>query len=606
MCGIAGIIEKRAATVDRARLQAMTDCIAHRGPDGEGVAVFGAVGLGHRRLAILDLSPQGAQPMGYGDTGLTVVYNGEIYNYKEIRDELVALGYAFHTGTDTEVLLAAYDAWGEQCVARFNGMWAFAIHDAKKNRVFCSRDRFGVKPFYYHDDGERLVFGSEIRQILPFLPGVKAHRETLETFLATMGSDLTPQTFFEGVLRLPAGHSLVYDLATHQQRITPHYRLQRPQAASTPGRDEAATQIYDLLKDAVALRLRSDVKVGTCLSGGLDSSSVATIAAGLSQERSFAAITAVSEQESNNEVEFARTVAEHCALDWHQVKPGYDDFTASLPAVVRTQEEPFASASIVMQYWVMKTARSNGIPVLLDGQGGDELLLGYERYYASSILAMLRGRGVLRTLREIRQIRRNNAKMHLLNIAKYLVGSMSSALRYAYHFHCHRYLRERPPTPPHLQALARNVTDVWGLQALDVTMTNLPILLRYEDKNSMAHSIETRLPFLDYRMVEASLALPVDYKIHDGWSKWLLRRAMDGKMPDSIVWRKNKFGFEAPEAIWLKRHSAIMQEAVLNSPLLAAISDRAKLQKLYPKLDARSKFRLYSVALWEAEFGVTL
>ncbi|MES2984414.1 MAG: asparagine synthase (glutamine-hydrolyzing) [Pseudomonadota bacterium] len=605
MCGIAGIIEKQRAAVDEAALRAMTARVAHRGPDGEGVACLGPVGLGHRRLAILDLSPLGAQPMVYGTTGLTIIHNGEIYNYKEIRAELVALGYGFQSETDTEVILAAYDAWGEGCVTRFNGMWAFAIHDAKRNRVFCSRDRFGVKPFYYHDGAQQLVFGSEIRQILPFLERVQAHRPAVENFLVTGGNDLGTATFFEGVVRLAAGHSLVYDLTTHTHRIEAYYTLVRPRL-STLSRDEASAALRALLGDAVALRLRSDVKVGTCLSGGLDSSTVATLASELSADGSFAAITAVSEQESNNEVAYAQKVASHCGLDWYQVKPTYEDFVESLSAVVTTQEEPFGSASIVMQYWVMKTARDNGIPVLLDGQGGDELLLGYERYYATSILSMLRSKGLRATLREIRQIRRHNSKMHVLNIAKYLFGAASSHIRYGYYGHCHRYLKQRPARPQHLQAMARAVTDVWGLQALDITTTNLPILLRFEDKNSMAHAIETRLPFLDYRVVEMALALPVDYKIHDGWSKWILRHCMREKMPSEIVWRKNKFGFEAPEGIWLKRHAAVMQEAVLASPLLGALSDRAKLEKLYPTLDARSRFRLYSVALWESAFAVTL
>ncbi|MFN8972298.1 MAG: asparagine synthase (glutamine-hydrolyzing) [Alphaproteobacteria bacterium] len=606
MCGIAGIIEKNALQVDETRLKAMTDQVAHRGPDGEGFALLGTVGFGHRRLAILDLSPEGAQPMSYGDSGLTIIHNGEIYNYLELREALKALGYQFHTQTDTEVILAAYLVWGEDCVTRFNGMWAFAIHDAKRQLVFCSRDRFGVKPFYYYENDERFVFGSEIRQILPFCRAIRAHREALENFIITAANELGDNTFFEGVKRLPASHSLVYDLTTHQHRLTRYYTLTRPAKVSDASREEATDALFALLVDAVKLRLRSDVKVGTCLSGGLDSSSVATIAASLSRKGAFAAITAVSEQESNNEAGYAALVASAAGLDWYQITPSYEDFVASLPEIVRVQEEPFISASIVMQYWVMKTARTSGIPVLLDGQGGDELLLGYERYYATAILRMLKKRGLWTTLRELRQIQHNNSKMHPLNIFKYLLGAASSHIRYGYYCWQHRYLRHSPKRPPHLKALARAVTDVRALQTLDVTSTSLPSLLRFEDKNSMAHGIETRLPFLDYRLVEFALTLPVDYKIHKGWSKWLLRQAMVGNMPDSIVWRKNKIGFEAPENIWLAQHEAIMQEAVMTSPLIGALAKRDKLMKLYPRLDARSRFRLYSVALWGAEFKVTL
>ena len=606
MCGIAGMIEKRAGVVESARLQAMTDSVAHRGPDGQGIAIFGAVGFGHRRLAILDLSAEGAQPMAYGDTGLTIIHNGEIYNYRELRRELESLGYRFRSETDTEVILAAYAAWAEECVARFNGMWAFAIHDAKKNRVFCSRDRFGVKPFYYHENAERLVFGSEIRQILPFLSARRARQQALETFIITSGKDLNEHTFFDGVKRLPAGHSLIYDLTTHQHRITPHYTLRRAAEAPKLSREEAAEALYTLLTDAVKLRLRSDVTVGTCLSGGLDSSSVATIAAGLSSASPFAAITAVSEQESNNEAGYAAEVVKNAGLNWFQTAPTYADFTDSLPAIVRAQEEPFGSASIVMQYFVMKTARASGIPVLLDGQGGDELLLGYERYYATSLLTMARRRGLLPALHEMRQIQKNNSKMGPRNIAKYLVGASSSHLRYAYYLHQHRYFKHRPACPAHLKALAGAVTDVWALQALDITSTSIPILLRFEDKNSMAHGIETRLPFLDYRLVEFALSLPADYKIHDGWTKWPLRHAMQGRMPDSITWRKNKFGFEAPEEIWLRRHDNPMQAAVFASPILRELVDMKKLQAHWPRLDLRSRFRLFIAALWEAEFALTL
>ena len=606
MCGIAGIIEKHALQVNDAPLRAMTAQVAHRGPDGEGIVILGAVGFGHRRLAILDLSPDGAQPMTYGETGLTIIHNGEIYNYRELREELKARGYPFRSETDTEVILAAYDAWGEECITRFNGMWAFAIHDARENRVFCSRDRFGVKPFYYHENMTQFVFGSEIRQILPFLATRRAHVETLEHFIISGGSDLSPQSFFEGVMHLPAGHSLIYDLATHQHRITPYYQLTRPKSPCALGREEASEALYALLMDAVKLRLRSDVKVGTCLSGGLDSSSIATIAASLSREGAFAAITAVSEDPRNDESGYAAQVARHARLDWYQITPSYADFVASLPAVIRTQEKPFASASIVMQYWVMRTAREHGIPVLLDGQGGDELLLGYERYYATSLLTMLKERGALPTLREMRQVTRNNSKMHPFAIGKYLLGASSSYLRYAYYLRQHRYLRHHPACPEHLKASARAVRDAWALQSLDITSTSIPVLLRYEDKNSMAHGIETRLPFLDYRLVEFALSLPVDYKIHKGWSKWLLRHAMRDKMPDSIVWRKNKFGFEAPENLWLKQHDTIAQSTVLHSPMIAELADMKELQALWSRLDLRSRFRLYSVALWETEFGLKI
>ncbi|MDJ1158993.1 asparagine synthase (glutamine-hydrolyzing) [Chelatococcus sp. SYSU_G07232] len=607
MCGIAGIIRKDGAPVEAGVIAAMTDAVAHRGPDGAGILVEGPIGLGHRRLSIIDLSDGGKQPMSYSDSGLTITYNGEIYNYLELRRELEAEGFRFVSDSDTEVILAAYAAWGRSCVLRFNGMWAFALLDRRRNLLFCSRDRFGVKPFYYADLPGRFVFGSEIRQILPFLGSVRANRRVLEAFIVTDGTDLDEATFFADVTKLPGGHSLVYDLAAHRFTVERYYEIRPREDIARLGQGEAAEAFGALLDDAVRLRLRSDVKVGTCLSGGLDSSSVATLAAEAYRANGggrFAAITAVSEQESNSEAEFAEAVVKASDLGWHPVRPTYEDFVATLDAVVRAQEEPYGGPSITMQYFVMKTARENGITVLLDGQGGDETLLGYEKYYAAHIAEVFRKHGLAATLRALRRTGANNAKMSATNTAKYLVGGMVAPARYAFYRWRHSYLAEAPAMPPHLAAFARACHDPFRLQELEIRSTNLPVLLRYEDKNSMAHGIEARLPFLDYRLLETSLSLPGEYKIHDGWTKWILRKHMDGRMPDAIVWRKNKFGFEAPEDVWLKRHHGVMEQAVLASPIIGEIADRGRLAQHYRTLDKRSRWRLYSVALWEKAFGV--
>jgi asparagine synthase (glutamine-hydrolysing) len=605
MCGIAGIISKTGVAVERSSIEAMTQRVAHRGPDGEGVACYGALALGHRRLSILDLSKLGAQPMSYGDSGLTIIHNGEIYNYRELRHTLRMRGYAFKSDSDTEVILAAYDAWGDACVEHFNGMWAFAIYDAKRQRLFCSRDRFGVKPFYYATTAEQFLFGSEIRQILPFLSSVTANQSVIETFLVGQGNELGNTTYFNGILRLPGGHNLTYDLGTHSYNITRYYSITRQPQFAALSRDEAAEALFATLSDAVKFRLRSDVKVGTCLSGGLDSSSIATIAASLYAGGAFSAITAVSEQENNNEEAYAQQIVENSGLNWVRITPRYSDFTDALPHIVETQEEPFDSASIVMQYFVMKAARANGITVLLDGQGGDETLLGYERYYATHLLTILREQGMQAMWAEMQNIRRHNSKMRPLTMAKYLVAGSSSHLRYGVYARGHRYLKHIPPCPPYLKALAGSVRSAWDMQTLEITETNLPLLLRFEDKNSMAHAIETRLPFLDYRVVEMALSLPTHYKMHDGWTKWLLRKAMDKKMPDSITWRKNKLGFEAPEAIWLTTHDATMKSAIIASPLLRELARDGALENGFHRLATRTKFRLYSIALWEAQFGVS-
>jgi asparagine synthase (glutamine-hydrolysing) len=607
MCGIAGILSRNHAPLDDALLRAMTAAVAHRGPDGDGFYVDGAVGFGHRRLAIIDLTDDGRQPMSYLDGRLVITYNGEVYNYVELREELERAGYVFRSHSDTEVMLAAYARWGPDCVTRFNGMWGFAIHDRARNVVFCARDRFGVKPFYYVETPEHFAFGSEIRQLLPFLPRVAADRSSLVDFIMTNAADHSPATFYAGVKKLPAGHTLTYDLSTARHEIRRFYSIRMREDVARLEREEAVEQFRALLTDAIKLRLRSDVTVGTCLSGGLDSSSVATVAAGLYTPASgqpFSAITAVSEEERTNEARYAEVVANHSGMAWLTTRPTYDDFVESLPEVVRAQEEPFGSTSLTMQYFVMKTARANGVTVLLDGQGGDETLLGYEKYYASYIVTALRRHGIGAALAAMQETQKNNANMGPLNIAKYLIGGTVAPARWLFYCRRHDYLRDTPPMPERIREFAHACWDEFALQELEIRSTNLPLLLRYEDKNSMAHSIETRLPFLDWRLLETSLSLPGEYKIREGWSKWVLRQAMAGRIPDEIAWRKNKLGFESPESLWLERHRPAMRPAVLGSRLLAELCDMGRLGQKYEDLEVRTRWRLYSVALWEQAFGV--
>lgn len=604
MCGIAGIVDKTGGTPENAQLQAMMAAVAHRGPNGEGQWSTGNVALGHRRLSVLDLSDSGAQPMRDEARGLTIVHNGEIYNYRELRAELAIRGYQFRSHTDTEVILAAYHAWGDDCVHHFNGMWAFAIHDAGRQRLFCSRDRFGIKPFYYHSSERLFAFGSEIRQLLPFLPKRRANREVLTTFLFSAACELDTETFFETIVRLAAGHNLVCDLTTNALSITRYYSLShRPDIAALK-RPEATAHLLETLDDAVRLRLISDVKVGTCLSGGLDSSAIAALAARQTRGIPFAAITAVSEQASNNEEHFAEAVALHNKLDWYRVQPTYEDFANVMPEVTRVQEEPFAGPSIVMQYFVMQAAREHGITVMLDGQGADETLLGYERYGVTRLLMLARQGKILETLREYHRLCRHNARLNAGSLARYVIGATSARARFQFYRRQQRHLFATLPCPAFIHAMARASRNDWAIQSLDVTKTSVPVLLRYEDKNAMAFGIETRLPFLDYRMVETALSLPITYKIHEGWSKWVLRQAIAPYLPETITWRKNKFGFEAPEELWLPRHDAIMREAVLGSALLASLGSTSKLAAHYDALGGRERFRLYSAALWADCFNV--
>ena len=585
----------------------MTAAVAHRGPDGTGIAIRGPVGFGHRRLAIVDLSDAGLQPMQTPDGRLSVTYNGEIYNYLELRRELEDLGCSFRTATDTEVLLAAYLHWGARCVDRFNGMWAFAIHDAHARTVFCSRDRFGVKPFYFARLHGRIAFGSEIRQILPMLSAVRADRRVLEEFLF-LGIDEPPvRTFFEGVEKLPGGHSLTINLDRGTVHVRREYEIaRRPELARrTP--EECVAAYGECLEQAVKLRLRADVPVGTCLSGGLDSSAVASLASAPYRRAHgdrFHAITAVSEEAWNDETPYARAVAESTGLDWITVRPTYEDFAGTLEDVVRTQEEPFGGPSICMQWFVMRTARERGIQVMLDGQGGDETLLGYRRYFAAFMLQQWRNKGFWSTVRAILACHREGAQLGTLGIlANMLIqGSPSAA-----YLKCRlrsRWMKKPPAMPEHLRAEAAAMRNLDEIQRFDIERANLPALLRFEDKNSMRFAVETRLPFLDWRSVETALAIPAEAKFHRGWTKLLLRKAMANRLPQEVVWRRWKIGFEAPASTWMTKHASCMQELVEGSLLIGELSRPGWLGRNFGAMHAATRWRLFCVALWEREFQV--
>ncbi len=601
MCGIFGLVSK-TGSANADEVGRLTDLVAHRGPDGRGLRINGNVGLGHRRLAIIDLSEGGAQPMRDRRHPIWITYNGEIYNYLELRAELEALGFVFETESDTEVLLAAYVCWGEKCLERFNGMWSFAIHDERDNTLFCARDRFGVKPFYYIDTPSTFAFGSEIRQLLPLTERAVAEDDLVSEFLVCGITDHTDRTFFKGIRKLPPGHWMRFDVSTGRAQMESYYAL-RPRSEGIDDQT-AAIALRGLLDDATRLRLRSDVRVGTCLSGGLDSSSVATLAAkryALNSNESFFAITAVSQQASNNEERYAAEVVKKCGLNWLRTEPTYEQFASTAEILLDVQEEPFAGPSIMMQYEVMKTARSNGVIVLLDGQGGDETLLGYHRYYAAWLLDHFRRGGIRGLFSAFRAAVK--AGISPRELLMYLIGASSAGIRAAFYRQRYSFLKN-PDLPEALRRFARKTRDAQAMQVLEITETNLPMLLRFEDKNSMRFGVETRLPFLDYRFVEFAVGLSTRTKLNQGWAKWPLREAMQDVLPSKICWRKDKIGFAAPDQIWLNRHSPVMYEKIINSALLLRYVDMEALKKRFHRLDLGMRWRLYCVALWGERFRV--
>ncbi len=600
MCGITGIINKKAVAVDAVELRRMNDLIAHRGPDGEGFYSEGSVGFGHRRLAIIDLSQDGHQPMHYLGN-YTITFNGEIYNYIEVRQTLIEFGYKFKSKSDTEVILAAYDKWGEECISQFNGMWAFAIHDKKKNIIFCSRDRFGVKPFYYQISKDNFSFGSEIKQLLNNESN-QANEDLIAHFLYAGMHDHEERTFFQGVMKLPASHNLIYDLKLNNFSIKKYYSISR--ASNT-------NDYESVLIDAVKLRLRSDVKVGTCLSGGLDSSTIAAIASKFHAQASttkFNAIHAQSIEKETDESDYAIEVAKIANLDLNIIKPGPEEFKSVLDEVVYTQEEPFGSPSIYLQYFVMKKAKEIGCKVLLDGQGGDETLLGYERYYAPVFINYLNQKGIWAAIKEIRSSNKNNSNMTLKNIAKYITGTYLLGIRLIYSRYKNSWFKKEriPKSFPYLKDIKDSSLDLFQMQDLELFRTNLQALLRYEDKNSMRHGIETRLPFIDYRSVECSLNLPIEKKVNNGWTKLILREICEKFLSSRIAWRKNKLGFNAPDKSWLNNIAIEAKKEIQQSTILKHyLSPEAMTQ--FPIANSWTiTWRILNIALWEKIYKVKI
>lgn len=595
MCGIAGIILKDFAGINKSDLQSMTDKIIHRGPDGEGHYINSNIGLGHRRLAILDLSEAGHQPMI--DEEFVLTYNGEIYNYLEIKEELKKLGHIFKTDSDTEVIIYAYKEWSTDCVLKFNGMWAFALYDKTKKELFVSRDRFGIKPFYYINNEKGFYFGSEIKQLIHFLPEIKVNREILFDFLYFSYQHHTNETFFKGIVSMPAGHNLIYNLDYNKFTISQYYNLAKPKII-----DADIDKCIELYKkefnSAINLRLRSDVKVGTCLSGGLDSSYVAKVASEKYKGK-FTAITGQSIDTKNDETKYARIVAEKHGLEMSVTAPTKKDFFRVLDDVIYFQEEPFGTPSIVMQYFVMKKAKEKGCIVMLDGQGGDETLLGYERYFVPFLKTI---KPPFERIKIFKQLS-NNSKLSMKELFSYYVYFSIPFMRNYVLKYKGKYILKKNKKYFNFSISSnfiRASKNLFDLQKHEITKIQLQKLLKFEDRNSMAHSVEARVPFIDYKLLELALSIPINYKIKDGWSKYILRRCFGQNEPKEIVWRKNKFGFEAPTDIWMENKEFFIDE-IKSSTFLSKIIDKGKVNK---EFDNHTLWKLYSVSKWSKKFNV--
>jgi len=663
MCGIAALFASTPAPLEPL-VHAMTDAVRHRGPDDEGAVVFSAgtmtatasggidtpqavyktpfayaprqqsrsdqdvvAALGHRRLSILDVSAAGHQPMCTADGRFWVIHNGEIYNYLELRAELESQGHSFVSHTDTEVILASYRAWGEECLRRFNGMFAFVLVDREAGRVFAARDRFGVKPLYLWRSARGLVaMASEIKQftVLPeWSPTVNGQRAY--DFLNWGLMDHTDETLFEGVRQLRGGESLhcsLKDLLAGPP-IKRWYHL-APQSFEGDMK-AAAEKFLSLFTDSVRLRLRSDVPVGSCLSGGLDSSAIVCVMNGLLRRHSTAArqktFSSCSTIDRFDERQYIDEVVRQTGADAQYVYPSLGELFETLDRLTWAQDEPFGSTSIYAQWNVFRLAAEHQVKVMLDGQGADEQLAGYHAYFAPHLGRFLREgqwAGLWRELRGLRTIHGYpmswGIKQLLDNVLpevarqrlRLLAGKAGSTASWLDMKRLGAVSQD-----PFAAAGAAKARTIQAMSRAQIGATSLPMLLHWEDRNSMAHSIEARVPFLDYRLVEFALGLPDEYKIADGVTKRVLREGLRGVLPELVRARLDKLGFATPEEVWMKEDdSDLFRRAVHNAVNLSSGIIGSDAGSLFEKIvEGKRSFsflvwRLISFGVWMRTFAV--
>ena len=577
MCGIAGIVANRP--VNPAAVQAMLDLLAHRGPDGEGLWLNTDrhVGLGHRRLAVIDPTPAGAQPMIDPTGAVVLTFNGEIYNYREIAAELAEAGVGLRSQSDSEVLLEAYRQWGEACLDRLNGMFAFAIYDSRSGTLFCARDRFGEKPFLYIKGDGYFAFASEYKALFA-LDGMMPEIDELKLlrFLdqPRQGLDDQRQTVFAGISQLLPGEKLNLDTTTLETRIEPFWSLRPNADLARLDDDEAAAAFRDLLADSVALRMRSDVPVGSCLSGGLDSSAIV----GLNRRRlgdgpAYHVFTGRFPGTSADEWVYADEVIRANHVISHVTEPTAPGFIADLADFVWFNELPMGSSSQYAQWCVFRSAKEAGITVLLDGQGADELLGGYEQYFAAYLSALRTAGDGLRAEAETAAIG-ERYPLALASPAGVWKRRLPSALRWRLADWSGRgsdFLFGLSPEIAARAAVGNRRTPRADLNPLaaalhdDAFHAHLPTLLRYGDRNSMAHSREVRLPFCDHRVAEFALSMSPQKLMGEAETKRLLRRSMVGVMPDAVRTRWNKQGFLPPQDDWFRDGLLTITRETINS-----------------------------------------
>jgi len=546
MCGIAGIINFNKKPVNEQNIRLMMQKMKHRGPDDEGLFIENNVSLGFVRLSILDLSIAGHQPMFSQNGRYVIIFNGEIYNYIEIKDELKNK-YEFKTGTDTEVVLAAYQEWGEKCLDKFNGMFAIVIYDKKEKELFGARDRYGIKPFYYYLDNDSLIFASEIKSILPLLKNRKENNKVIYNYLLFNNTDLGEETFFESINKLQHGNYL--RIKNNNVEFYKWYSLEE----KIEYNKYLETEYFrSLFKDSLKLRLRADVPVGVSLSGGIDSSSIVASLIkdfNLNDLNTFSAVYGKNEpmDESIYIDEFRPMVK-----NMHFTYPNSETFFNDFEAFIDAHNEPIPDIGPYAQYKVMELA-SNHVKVTLDGQGADEQLAGYHYFFGSYYVELLKKLRILTLLSENKYYLDNHeSKDAIKYLFYYLMPSIvqKKISKYRYPSIIEEFINSNNDSNSINKLLYNPKSLTQSL--LQHFESKLEHLLKWEDLNSMHFSIESRVPFLDYRLVEATLSTPSNQKIYKGETKIILREALKDILPAKIILRKDKKGFSNPRDKWFR------------------------------------------------------
>lgn len=608
MCGIAGFIDSRIADGEKI-LATMLAKIAHRGPDASHTLIKDDVYLGHNRLSIIDLSHDADQPMSLEH--LTLVYNGEIYNYVELKTELESDGVRFSTKSDTEVILHAYKRWGKDCVNRFMGMWAFAIWDEKEEELFCSRDRFGIKPFYYLHQSNAFYFGSEYKALKPS-PLFSNNINTMQVSRGLqMGwTSYGDETYFSNLKSLPAAHNLVFSKKNGSLQINRYWDIATGNYLSLSS-TEKQEQFLRLFSESVKLHMRSDVAVGSCLSGGLDSSAIVSMVQHQQPGLPYATFSIYYEGKGDvDERPFVKAVCDKFpSLQPHYFSPTDDDIREHFHHALYHADVPATGSSFISQYFLMKLIAQHKIKVVLDGQGADEYLAGYNHTayrMVADLLASFQWGKACSLTGKMAQNLQLSATQTIAHFGKSFLSLLRSeqqlySLEYKHYF---PFLSSDGSIPFRIDKVTGNRTDNFLYHLM--FDTSLPTLLQYEDRNSMAFSIESRVPFLDHRLVEFAFQLRNADKANGIYTKWVMRQALKEVMPKAIVERKDKKGFVTPgEVKWLRGALSHLTQADFSK---LDFLDQHKIKGLmdeYRKGNNRHAlliWRLCTLAYWQKNF----